>query len=216
MTTAKQRAYQQLRDAIFSGTFKPGHQLKEEELADQINVSRTPIRQAIHLLADQGLVDIRPNHRSYVADFTAAQFEEVFDLLSFLEGYSAGLAAIHIPQSAIDELRKLNELMSKTCAPADNREFLELNSKFHKIIHEHSGSQKVNGLLLRLIEFPHNLYLKFNQIPDWHNAQSVIEHSLIIESLASGDKRFATMQMRAHIESVRHAFRKLWLSDEGN
>jgi len=213
VATAKRRAYERIRNAIFSGTFKPGYQLKEEALANKLDISRTPVREAIRLLADEGLVDIKPNRRSYVADITETQFEELFDLLSFLESYSAGLASTHIPESAIDKLRQLNEAMAKTSAPADNREFLALNSEFHRTIHQHSKSHKVHELLLRIVEFPHNLYLKFDQIPDWHNSRSVIEHNLIIDALASGDKLFATMQMRAHTESVRHAFRQLWVKE---
>ena len=214
VTTAREKAYQRIRNAIFSGTFKPGYQLKEEALAQQLDLSRTPVRQAIHSLADEGLVDIKSNRRSYVADINETQFEEIFEVLLFLEGYSAGLAATRIPATAIDKLRNLNEDMSNTYAPADNPKFLALNSEFHKTIHQYSGSQKVEELLLRIIDIPDNLYLKFNQIPDWHNAQSVIEHNLIIESLASGDPQFVTMQMRAHTASVRYAFSKLWLADE--
>jgi len=216
MATAKQQAYERIRNAIFSGSFGPGHQLKEEALAEKLGISRTPVREAIRLLADEGLVDVKPNRRSYVADITETQFEEVFDLLAYLESYSAGLASAHIPSSAIEQLRDLNDAMAKTAAPADNREFLALNSEFHQTIHRYSESHKVHELLTRIIEFPHNLYLKFEQIPDWHNSQSVIEHDLIITALASGDKNFATIQMRAHIESVRHAFRSLWIASNGD
>lgn len=216
MVTAKETAYERIRNAIFSGHFKPGYQLKEEELANHLDVSRTPVRQAIRSLADVGLIEIRSNRRSYVADITETQFEQVFDLLSFLESYSAGLSAEHLPDEALSELRRLNEQMAKTASSADNREFLQLNSKFHKIIHQHSGSDKVQELLFRVVEFPHNLYLKFNQIPDFHNDQSVIEHQQIISALASGDGQFASIQMQAHIESVRHAFRTLWDTDGGD
>jgi len=216
VATAKQQAYERIRNAIFSGTFEPGYQLKEEALAEKLGISRTPVREAVRLLANEGLVDIKPNRRSYVADITETQFEEVFDLLAYLESYSAGLASAHIPQSAIDKLHSLNNAMAKTVAPADNREFLTLNSQFHRTIHQYSESHKVHELLMRIIEFPHNLFLKFDQIPDWHNSRSVVEHDLIINALASGDKNFATVQMRAHTESVRHAFRSLWVADDKN
>jgi len=203
-------AYERIRSAIFAGSIKPGYQLKEEALAGRFNVSRTPVRQAIRALADEGLVDIKSNRRSYVADITETQFEQVFDLLIFLESYSVGLTALSIPEPAIEKLRSLNDQMAKTSAPNDNLAFLKLNSEFHKTIHEYSGSKKVQELLSRVVDFPQNLFLKFNQIPDWHNEQSVIEHNLIINALASGDAEYAKAQMRAHTESVRHAFRTLW------
>ena len=210
MTTANKLAFEKIRNAIFAGKFPPGHQLKEQELAEQLQVSRTPIRQAIRSLADQGLVEIRANRRSYVTDINEVQFEELFDLLSFIESYSAGLAAANIPDEAIAELKKLNAGMEATIETEDNDRFLELNADFHRIIHEYSGSEKVDELLSRIIQFPHNLYLKFGQIPDWHNAKSVIEHQQIIEALETRDRNFTSTRMKAHTESVRIAFRELW------
>ena len=210
MTTANKLAFDKIRNAIFAGKFPPGHQLKEQELAEQLQVSRTPIRQAIRLLADQGLVEIRSNRRSYVTDINEVQFEELFDLLSFLESYSAGLAAGNIPDDAIERLKELNAGMAATVESEDNDQFLKLNAEFHEIIHEYSGSEKVDELLSRIIQFPHNLYLKFGQIPDWHNAQSVVEHQQIIEALEARDRNFTSVRMKAHTESVRIAFRELW------
>lgn len=210
MTTANKLAFDKIRNAIFSGKYPPGHQLKEQELAEQLQVSRTPIRQAIRSLADQGLVEIRANRRSYVTDINEAQFEQLFDLLSFLESYSAGLSAANITDESIARLKELNADMEATIETEDNAHFLELNAEFHRIIHEHSDSEKVDELLSRIIQFPHNLYLKFGQIPDWHNAKSVIEHQQIIEALESRDRRFTSTRMKAHTESVRIAFRELW------
>jgi len=215
MTTAHERAFERIRNAIFTGKYPPGYQLKEEELASQLSISRTPVRQAIRSLADHGLVDIRSNRRSYVADVTEAQFEEQFDLLSFLESYSAGLAVRNITPDAIDRMKELNAQMEKTVAPRDNKKFLELNAEFHDIIHRHSGSDKVNDVLQRFVQFPHNLYLKFGQIPDWHNAASVIEHNQIIEALETGDREFVELRMRSHTESVRRAFKQLWNDEAG-
>lgn len=215
MATAHERAHERIRNAIFAGRLRPGQQLKEEELASQLSISRTPVRQAIRLLADQGLVETRVNRRSYVADVNEAQFEELFDLLAFLEPYSTGLAARNITPEAIAQLKELNAAMADTESTADNREFLQLNAQFHSLIHAHSASLKVHELLKRIIQFPHNLYLKFGQIPDWHNPKSVIEHAQIIEALENGDRAYAELQMKAHTESVRLAFRQLWRDDEG-
>ena len=215
MATAHERAYERIRNAIFAGRLRPGQQLKEEELATQLSVSRTPIRHAIRSLADRGLVENRANRRSYVADFNEAQFEELFDLLALLEPYSAGLAAGSVSAQTIAKLKALNAAMAATEAPADNRKFLELNAEFHNLIHEQAAGHKVHELLTRIIDFPHNLYLKFGQIPDWHNPRSIVEHNQIIEALASGDRAYTELMAKAHVESVRHAFRQLWRDDEG-
>lgn len=215
MATAHQRVHERIRNAIFAGRLQPGQQLKEEELAAQLSVSRTPVRHAIRSLADRGLVEIRANRRSYVADFNEAQFEELFDLLAFLEPYSAGLAAQSVSAQTIAKLKELNAAMAATEAPADNRRFLQLNADFHNLIHEQAAGNKVHELLARIVDFPHNLYLKFGQIPDWHNPKSIVEHNQVIEALESGDRTYTELMMQAHVESVRHAFRQLWRDDGG-
>ena len=210
MATANKLAFDKIRNAIFAGKYPPGYQLKEEELANELNISRTPVRQAIRALVDEGMVEIRPNRRSYVADIDQVQFEELFDLLSFLESYSAGLATDKIPDDAIAYLKELNKGMGETVISQNNSRFLELNSEFHSTIHSYAGSAKVDEFLGRIIQFPHNLYLKFGQIPDWHNAKSVIEHQQIIDALESRDLEFVKVRMKSHTESVRIAFRELW------
>ena len=215
--TAVERVYERIRAKIFSGKLKPGHQLKEEELADAFKVSRTPVRQAIRQLASQGLVTIRSNRRAYVADVTEAQFEEIFDLLGYLEGYSAGLAALRAPPATVQQLRDLCEEMDAIvqASPGAHQRFLEINHEFHDAIHRASGNDKLYELISRILEFPRNLYLKFGQIPAEHNPTSVIQHRQIAEAIASGDRHFAELQMRNHSESVRRAFRQLWGEHDG-
>ena len=79
MATAKDKAYKKIRNAILHGTFPPGFQIKEEEMCDLCDVSRTPARQAIRMLADEGLVTIRENRRSYVTDLTGDEFEQAYE-----------------------------------------------------------------------------------------------------------------------------------------
>jgi DNA-binding GntR family transcriptional regulator len=212
MPTARERAYQKIRTRILDGTFPPGYQLKEEELAGEYGVSRTPIRQAIQQLVDDGLVTVRENRRSHVSDVNESQFEELFDLLAFLESYSAGLAAVRIPAGALAELREISAQMGRVVreSPDANREFLDLNSRFHKTIHRASGNDKLYGLIQRIIEFPHNLYLKFGQINSAHNPRSLVQHEQILDALSAHDRDLASLCMRMHTESVRRSFRELW------
>jgi len=212
MPTARERAYQKIRSRILNGTFPPGRQLKEEELATEFRVSRTPVRQAIQQLVDDGLVTVRANRRSHVADVNETQFEELFDLLAFLESYSAGLAAARITADTLAELEDISGQMETVVrrSPDANREFLDLNSRFHKTIHRASGNDKLYGLIQRIIEFPHNLYLKFGQINTAHNPRSLVQHAQILDALKAHDRELAALSMRTHTESVRRSFRQLW------
>lgn len=212
MATARERAYERIRARIFSGKYPPSFQLREEELGADLRMSRTPVRQAIRQLADQGLVTIRSNHRSYVSDVTESQFEQTFDLLAFLEGYSAGLAATHISDEDLRKLRRLVDEMGRLVAsrPNNHREFLANNYEFHQTIHAASGNHTLHKLLGGIVEFPHSLYLKFGQINASHNPKSVVQHGQIVEALERRDPEFAAAQMRMHLESVRRSFRELW------
>jgi DNA-binding GntR family transcriptional regulator len=212
MATARERVYDKVRNRIFSGKYPPGYQLKEEILAEEMSVSRTPVRVALHKLADEGLVTVRSNHRTYVSDVNEAQFEEIFELIAFLESYSASLAARRISAEDVARLRKLVDQMEALVndKPGDHRAFLENNAQFHSLIHASHGNQTVKEVLDRVVNFPHNLYLKFGQIHAAHNPKSVQQHRAIVDALASGDPEYASLQFRAHTESVRRAFRELW------
>jgi len=208
--TAKQRAYNKVRNAIFGGKFPPGYQLKEDDLIDYCGVSRTPVRQALKMLADEGLVTVKSNRRSYVADVSEAHSEEIYDILAMLESYSAGLAADRI---TADELQILREIVAEMIAlnskrPTDGKTYLELNSKFHKAIHHCSGNATLYEIIQRIVDFPATLYLKIGIETD--NSTAIEEHSSIIDALAKGDRDYAAMTMKMHTETTRREFRDLW------
>jgi len=208
--TAKNKAYGKIRNAIFGGRFPPGHQLKEDDLIGYCDVSRTPVRQALKMLADEGLVTVMSNRRSYVADVSEAHSEEIYDILSMLESYSAGLAAQRI---TADELKTLQEILREMdkitrTSPHDGKGFLELNSRFHKAIHSAAGNATLYEILQRIVDFPATLYLKIGISTD--NEAAITEHSAIIDALAAGDRNYAALTMRIHTETTRREFRELW------
>jgi len=212
MQTAKRRAYDKVRQSILNREFLPGHQLKEEELSEFCNASRTPVRQAITMLADEGLVTIRANRRSYVTDVTYVQMEETYDMLAFLEGYSASLAAKRISPKKLQALKAISEDMEAIVlnSPEDYKNYLELNSAFHKLIHLSAGNEKLYELIYKISNFSKLLFLKFGKINFAHNKKSLEQHRNIIEALESGDAEFSKLQMTLHTESVRRSFKELW------
>ena len=214
MATAKQRTYDRTRKSIFTGKFPPGFHLKEEELAEFCKSSRTPVRQAIRMLASEGLVTIRDNKRCYVSDVDETHAEEIFDLLAFLEGYSAGLVAERITPEKVAELRAIvaaqNELVQSR--PADDRAFLELNSQFHRALHSGSGNRTLYNMVASVVDFTQSLYLKLGHSTE--SGPQVRQHEAIIDAVAAGDRRYAELMMRVHTESVRREFRELWLKAE--
>jgi DNA-binding GntR family transcriptional regulator len=215
LPTAKLRTYHTIRKAILSGTFLPGSHLREEELSELCNTSRTPVRQAIRRLADEGLVTIAANKRSYVADVDETHAEEIFDLLAFLESYLAGLAATRITPEKLTELQSILDLQKQLIAthPEDDQRFLELNIQFHRLIHQAGGSPILLEIAARVENFTQSLYLKHGRATE--NAGSVDQHEQLFNALASGDKTRSELLMRLHVESVRKECREIWLDLNG-
>ena len=91
-STAIKTAYNAIFEGIIQRTYLPGYHLREEVFSEILNISRTPVRQAIRQLAAEGLVDIKENRRSYVKDVSEENIEIIYDILANLESYSVGLA----------------------------------------------------------------------------------------------------------------------------
>ena len=216
MTTAKETAYNKIRNAILVGDFPPGFQLKEEELSEFCNVSRTPVRQAIQRLSDEGLVTIRENRRSYVTDLTETEFEEAFDLAVMLESYSAGLAAERISDEELEELQALEDKMEKLKDDSANnyRKFLELNMDFHNMIHRATRNKSLFDMIQRVPDVANTVLLKTGNRKSLKRA--LIDHRNIIQALVERDSEMAKLQMRIHIEDNRRSMRGLVSSAEKN
>lgn len=214
MPTAKNKTYTKIRELILGGKFAPGSHLKEDELSRLYRVSRTPVRQALRMLASEGLVTIRSNRRTHVAEVSERYFEEIFDVLAELESYSAGLAASRMTDARLAHIKDIqSKLESAVKRSSDNdRVFLELNSQFHKAIHLGSENDKVYELILRVVDLPHNLYLKFRGLTESHSNKALSEHRQIIASLERRDRSHAALLMRAHVESVRRHYRERWVA----
>ena len=209
LITARRKAYNGIRRSIIFGKFQPGEQLKEEELAAKFKVSRTPVRQAIRQLADEGLVFIGSNKRSYVTDISEAQAEEAFDMLAFLESYAAKLAAQRITDEELEQLQALHQQLGDLAKSnsADDHPYLELNSKFHSLIHEAADNRILSGLLRRVSDLPYAMYLKFKQKTE--DSEAVAEHERLLKALCEHDAVAAELHMRLHIEGLRSKYRDI-------
>ena len=212
IATDSDRAYDHIRKAILGGRFPRGFHLRERQLAEELATSRSPVRHAIARLVSEGLATIRPNGRTYVADVTIEQLEQMYDVMAMLESYSAGLAALHIEEQQLDDLDHIADELAAACQrePYSGKEILELNSRFHKAIHAASGNERLNELVLQVVDFPHTVYLKFGDPGPMHNDRSLDEHRQIVEALRRRDSAQAALWMKVHSESVRRQARDQW------
>jgi DNA-binding GntR family transcriptional regulator len=178
----REEIYDTLRDAIINGELKAGMRLVETHIAEQLGVSRTPVREAIHKLESEGLITDHSQKGLIVSEVSSEDAEEIQGIRMILERYAARLAATRIKD---EELKRLEELLDQSeeyIKIGDIDRVLKLNTKFHNLIHSISGSKRLQGLIRQHSEFIQRfrraaLYTK------GHAAQALKEHRLIVEAL---------------------------------
>lgn len=214
MSKASEQAYLELRARILSGDLAPGTQLKEEELATICGVSRTPVRDAIRRLETELFVRRTDSQRSFVAEWTLEDIEEVFTLRGMLEGYAVRRAATRANKAQIARLRTINEdLRDVLDAPTlDVQAYLAANAQFHSLILEIAASDRLAALLGRLVMQPvvQQTAMAYSRE---QLGRSYLEHTEITAALAQGDPDWAEALMIAHIRRALHA--RLNPSDTG-
>lgn len=128
------QAAARLRTLIIRGELLPGEPLTETELSEALGVSRTPLREALKLLATEGLVELRLNRSAVVASLRREEIAELFEAVSGIERIAAELAAVRMTDRDLQKLRKLQERMERHHDGGELREYFELNQQIHSFI----------------------------------------------------------------------------------
>jgi len=192
-------AYSLMLDAIEAGTYLPGHRLVESELAEQLGVSRTPVREALQRLETQGM--LRRDGRSLiVASLDHNQLSELYAVRSELEGLAARLAARHATE---EELRVLRRMVAEDRAlqGGDPRALSRANKRFHRQIHLASH----NRFLVQQLDLVHRsmaLMANTSFAAEGRDAMALAEHDRIVEAIAAQDGDAASATLKAHISAA--------------
>ena len=207
MSRASDRAYEQIRELIISGELAPGDPLGEEALAELCGVSRTPIRDALRRLEADMLVGRTETQRSFVADWSLDDIEDVFDLRAMLEARAARRAAGRMTDEALARLRACNAAIGRAIAgsPPDIDTFLEQNREFHAIILDLAASRRLALLLGSLIEQP-VVWRTAHQYGHDELRRSHGEHDELLAAFARRDGEWAESIMAGHIRRAFHAY----------
>ncbi|RME62084.1 MAG: GntR family transcriptional regulator [Alphaproteobacteria bacterium] len=208
MSKASARAYQAIRDAILSGHFQPGERLTEEELASACGVSRTPVRDALRVLASELYVTSVPNHGTFVTQWSIEDIETIFELRALLEGYGARRAAARIGAPQIAELETQADIIDAALqrrGGPDRDLFIDANRRFHDIVMEAARSERLTLMVHRLVQ-PPVVAQTATRYRKEDIARSNAHHREIIEALRTGDGRWAESVMTAHIHAAYRAY----------
>ena len=199
----KDLVYLELKHKILTGEIVSQTRLMEIDLSEKMNVSRTPIREAIKRLADDGLVKVEPRRGAYVANISIKDMLDVFEVREDMEGFVAQLAAQRITDEEKEELRNIADEYEKAIERATDKEaIIELDEKFHNCIVKCSG----NETLSELVQYVQELSLRFRYLyyNDFSHYKSTSEqHRRIMEAINSGRADDARREADEHVKSLK-------------
>ena len=193
--------FQTLRGAILKGDLKPGERLMELQLASKLGVSRTPIREAIRMLEQEGLAVTIPRKGAEVADITEKSLRDVLEVRKALEELAVQLACEKITQEELEELEKAGENFKKVLNRSkDITEVAEADVRFHDVIYMATDNQKLIHLLNKLREQMYRYRVEYLKKKECY-PQLLREHQAIIEAIEKSNKETASEIMGQHIEN---------------
>ncbi|HEX3031441.1 MAG TPA: GntR family transcriptional regulator [Bacillota bacterium] len=196
--------FETLREAIINGDLEPGERMMEIQLADEMGVSRTPVREAIRKLELEGFVVMIPRKGAYVAGISIKDIADVFEIRAALEGLAAGLAADRITEDEIEALERCLVKVAE-CAESNNLDMLiSADTDFHELLYKASRND-------RLVQIVSNLREQIQRFRTTSLAQpgrmkvALEEHKQIVEAICSRNVELASKLAREHIENAENS-----------
>ena len=189
-----------LRQAILKGELEPGERLMEMQLAEQLGVSRTPIREAIRKLELEGLVVMIPRRGAIVAKITEKDLRDVLEVRSSLERLSTELACERMEDNTIIELTKAEEAFEAALNQDDITLEAQRDVEFHDVIYKSTGDLRLIQMLNNLREQMYRYRLEYLKY-DLAHQTLIEEHELIIGALSKRDKETATNIIVRHVSN---------------
>lgn len=200
--TLQQRVAAKLRQMLIEGAIAPGAKLNERVLCERLSVSRTPLREAIRLLAAEGLVTLDPNRGAFAASLSADEIAGAFDVIAALEGLAGEQAAARISEAELAELRALQLEMQASFERRDLAAYYRLNARIHELINAAARNPVLTGTWRQLNARLHALRFRSNQDEEkW--ARALREHAAMVQALQERDAAAMRTLMVAHLQSKR-------------
>ncbi len=194
--------YERLKNAIYKRFVRPNSQLVESTIAEQLGVSRTPVRAAIKKLVYQGFVQLHPNKGAFVIKPTIAEIKQTFEVRMNLEEMSASLAATRITEIELEYLGNLIEEEKKIFQQRDLDNYYRFNDEFHFKIAEISGNKILEQYVGDIISRTNIYLILFDPFYQMLINPSIEEHLIIVEALQSRSPKRAKEAINVHLDSA--------------
>lgn len=206
---------ERLRNLIVDGDLVPGDKVPEKELCERFGVSRTPLREALKVLANEGLVTLTPNRGATIANLTIADLEEAFPVMGALEALSGELACANMTQQELTEIRRVHEKMVSHYQARELKPYFRANRHIHELILEAARNETLTALYRSLEGRVRQARYLANMTDDrWPIA--VEEHDQMIKALASRDGARLAAILKGHLENKFQAVKEALLKANQN
>lgn len=192
-----------IRSAIMSGILQPRERLMEIQLAEELGVSRTPIREALRKLELEGFIVMVPRKGAYVSDLSFKDIADVFEIRAALEGLAAGLAAERITEDELERLERLLVEKQEAITQDDIDKLVEVDTKFHELMYQASRNVRLSTIISNLREQIQRFRLASLSYPG-RNKLSLEEHKNIVEAIQARDCQLARQLAQEHIENAEN------------
>ena len=196
------KVYRVLKKRIIEEDLKPGEKILEVNIAEQLGVSRTPIREALRELAAEGFVKMIPNQGMVVSNVSIEDIKEVLQIRILLEGFAASIAAKKINKGEIKKLEKLIEKMKIYISKDDVVAYSNLNGEFHNLILKVCGNKRFIKICANLSGSDHRFRIRALRDNSERLKYSLKEHQEIVDALKKKDSEQADRRSKEHIENV--------------
>ena len=203
----REMVYEELKMQILKGSIIPGTRMMEVELAEEMGVSRTPIREAIRKLEKEGLVTIEPRRGAYASMISTEDMVEILEVRQDLEALAAYFAADRMTEEKIEELREVSNSYNEAVKSGKMEDMIKYDTRFHHIIVESCRNKN----LVQMIEQLQELVLRFRYIyyDNFRRAENMPdEHEAIVAAISEGNADKARAAADIHIDRLKELVMK--------
>lgn len=196
--------FETLREAIINGNLKPGERLMEVQLAEEMGVSRTPVREAIRKLELENFVVMIPRKGAYVSGISLKDIADVYEVRAALEFLAAGLAAERITEEELEKLERLLIAVAEAAERNDLNEWVQKDTEFHDIIYKASRNDRLVQIVNNLMEQIHRFRSTSLAYPGRMKI-AVEEHKKIVEAISERNIPLAQSLAQEHVENAENS-----------
>lgn len=195
---------ERLREMVLEGELEPGSRISEKQLCESFEVSPTPLRQALKVLANEGLVELLPNRGAKVTEVDPQEVSDLFEVMAVLEGLSGKLLATRASDAEIAEMRALHERMMEHYRHNQRKEYFQVNQTVHRRLSEIAGNRVLLELETSLtLKITRARYAANMQLGRWD--ESAKEHEYFLEALEKRDAQALSEAMSLHMRKTGNA-----------